>query len=279
MTKFLRPDLPVPIAAIVIIEVAALIARAFLEVRLLDSGEPKPFAEDLSYLVVPPIMIVLMFPIIRQHGAFLLSLLRRQDLTVRLIMMSVLLGLTLRITYWGGLISLISFRVLRNADPNAVVGPEFSFSCPEPAALALSFFVITFLTPIIEEITNRGLILPALLHRGRLPAIVISSLLFAVMHDPQAIPLAFVVGLFLGLQMIKMKTLWAPMMTHATYNAMTILDWGCLKGKWNPIETTPAMIGTGLVAATVAIVGISLCAMFVMQKGIEVCEYPDSQSF
>jgi membrane protease YdiL (CAAX protease family) len=279
MTKSLRPDLRVPIVAIVIIEVAAQIARAFLEVRLLDSGEPKPFAQDLSYLVVPPIMIVLMFPILRQHGAFLLSLLRRQDLTVRLIMMSVLLGLTLRITYWGGLISLVSFGVLRNADPNAVIGPEFWFDCPEPATLALSFLVISFLTPIIEEVTNRGLILPALLHRGRFPAVVISSVLFALTHDSQAITLIFVMGLFLGLQIIKMGTLWAPMITHATYNAMTILDWECLQGKWNPIEATPAITYTGLIALSLAIASFSLSIYLVVRKSTGVRVHPDSRFF
>jgi membrane protease YdiL (CAAX protease family) len=265
--------------AIVIIEVAALIARAFLDVRLPDNGEPKPLAQDLSYLVVPPIMIVLMFPILRQHGVFLLSLLRRQDLTVRLIMMSVLIGLTLRITYWGGLISLISFRVLRNADPNAVVGPEFSFSCPEPAVMALSFVVLAFLTPIIEEVTNRGLILPALLHRGRFPAVVISSVLFALMHDSQAITLIFVMGVFLGIQMINMKTLWAPMLTHATYNALTILDWDCLQGKWNPIEATPAITGTGLIALSLAIASFSLSICLVVRKSTGVPVHPDSRSF
>jgi hypothetical protein len=78
--------------------------------------------------------------------------------------------------------------------------------------------------------------------------------------------------------MINIKTLWAPILTHATYNALTILDWDCLQGKWNPIEATPAMIGTGLVAVTAAIVGFSFCVFLVMQKGIEVREHPDSRS-
>ena len=98
-----------PIVTIMLFQVAALFARAYLETRLIAGGELTPIAKDLSYLVVPPILIILMYPILRQHGPFLLSLLRRQDLTFRLITISVLLGFTLRMTYWGGLISLVSF--------------------------------------------------------------------------------------------------------------------------------------------------------------------------
>ena len=271
----LKPDIRIPIFGIVIIEVAALLARAFLELRLIDGGESKSIAEDLSYLLVPPIMIVLLFPILRQQGPFLLSLLRRRDLTISLILLSVTLGIALRVTHWGGLIALTSFGVLRSSNPDSVVGPEFSFSCPEPAVLALSFFVLAFLTPIIEEVTNRGLILPTLLHRGRKLAIIVSSLLFAVVHDPQAIPLAFIVGLFLGLRMINMRTLWASIITHATYNAMTVVDWDCLHGIWNPVETTPAMIGTGMIALALALVSFSLCIVLVSQKSIGMREHPD----
>ena len=141
-----------------------------------------------------------MYSILRQHGVFLLTLLRRQDLTIRLVVWSVILGITLRLTYWGGLVSLVSFGVLHNDDPAAVVGPVISFGCPEPGVLALSFLVVSVLTPIVEEVLNRGLILQTLLHHRKLFAVVLSSALFAIMHHPQAILVAFLVGLFLAVQ-------------------------------------------------------------------------------
>jgi len=265
MKQSSEPILRAPIVAIMIIQVAALFARAFLETRLIESGEAKPFAQDLSYLVVPPILIILMYPILRQHGRFLRSLLHRQDLTIRLIVMSILLGITLRMTYWGGIISFVSFGVLRSSDPNAVVGPAISFGCPDPNVLALSFFVVSFLIPVVEESINRGLILQSLVHRGKFLAIVLSSVLFAIMHDPQAILLAFVIGLFLAVQMINHKTLWAPLITHATYNGVAVLDWECVRGQWNPLETTPAMIATGAIATALAVVGISFSIFLVLQ--------------
>ncbi len=266
MQRSSDPNLRAPIVAIMIFQVAALFARAFLEISLIDSGEPKSVAQDLSYLLVPPILIILMYPILRHHGAFLRSLLRRYDLRVRLVVFSVMLGITLRLTYWGGLISLISFGVFRSSDPDAIIGPVIYFGCPEPGILALSFLVVSFLIPVIEEVINRGLILQTLLRRGKLLAIVLSAALFAIMHDPQAIAVAFTGGLILAVQMINCKTLWAPLITHASYNAVSVLDWECVSTQWNPIETSPVMIGTGLIATALAVVGASFSIFLVLRK-------------
>jgi membrane protease YdiL (CAAX protease family) len=261
----MKPLLRAPIVAILIFQVAALFARAYVEIRLIEGGNSRPFAHDLSYLLVPPILIALMYPILQQRWQYLLSLLRRQDLTLRLLVMSVLLGISLKLTYWGGLISLVSFGAIRNSDPDAVVGPDISFGCPEPMVLGLSFLVATILTPIVEEVINRGLILNSLVHRGKIRAVLVSSLLFAIMHAPQAMALAFFVGIFLAVQMFNYRTFWATMITHATYNAMTVLDWECMSTQWNPITTTPSMVGTGFVASALAIVGL-LFSIFLVQR-------------
>lgn len=265
-----------PIVAIVIMQIAALFARALLEVRLTDRGEPAPFAQDLSYLVVPPILIVLMFPILREHGRFLLSLLRWDDLSGRVIVLSVLLGVSLRMSFWGGLISLVSFGALKNPDPNALVGPLVTFGCPGPGSLALSFFVVSLLIPVTEEVVNRGLILQSLLQRGRVTAIIVSSILFAVMHDPQNIMIAFSIGIILGLQMLNHRTLWAPMIAHATYNAISVLDWECMSAKWNPVETTPTLIAVGLLATALFIAALSLSVLLARHKGHRGAQRPDA---
>ena len=83
------------------------------------------------------------------------------------------------------------------------MGPAFTFGCPDPGILALSFLVVSLLVPLIEETINRGLILQSLMHRGRFFAVVLSSVLFAIMHDPQAIVVSFLAGLFLAVQMME----------------------------------------------------------------------------
>lgn len=256
-------------------QVAALFARAFVETNLIDNGESASYAKDFSYLVVPPILLVLLFPVLRQHRHFLISLIRRHDLTLRLVLCSILLGVALRASYWGGLVSLISFGVLSNSDPQAVVGPVLRFGCPDSAVLTVSFLVMSLLIPATEEAINRGLIIHTLIARGRIPALVLSSALFAIVHDPQAILVAFLGGLFLGMQVIKHRTLWAPLFTHAAYNAVAVIDSECISAQWNPVEMTDSIVGTGLIASALAVVGLALSILLVMQKETGAHERPD----
>lgn len=250
-----------------IFQIAALFARAYLETRLVENGEPREFAHDLSYLVVPPILIVFMFPVLRQSAPALLNSLCRSDLTLRLILASVLLGFALRTSYWGILLSFVSFGFLQSSDPSVSGNPQIVFGCPTAGVLALSFFVMALLVPVIEEVINRGLILQNLLGRGRLFAVAVSSVLFAVLHDPESMTPAFCVGLFLGIQALNYQTLWAPVITHATYNAVGILDWECITTRWSPADVTSTMIGVGLLATALAAVGLTLSCLLV-QKGI-----------
>lgn len=262
-TSFIRA----PIVAIMIFQLAALFARAYLQTWLVESGESRPFAHGLSYLVVPLMLAVLLYPVLRDSAVFLLSLLRHQDLTLRLIAISVLLGITLRLSFWGGVISLVSFGILRSPDPTAVVGPDVFFACPGPGVLAMTLLTMSVLVPITEEVINRGLILQSLLHQGKTMAIILTSALFAIVHDPHSIIIAFIGGLFLAVHMINCATLWAPLITHATYNTLAVLDWVCLSIQWNPVHTTPAIMEMGLIATALAVVGMSFSVVLVLHKG------------
>lgn len=64
--------------------------------------------------------------------------------------------------------------------------------------------------PIIEELIYRGYVLRNLLSYGKIPAIIVSSLLFGVMHEniPQAI-FAFLLGLVLGYVATEYSVKWA----------------------------------------------------------------------
>ena len=114
--------------------------------------------------------------------------------------------------------------------------PVFGFDCPEPAVLILTIVVTVILTPIVEETINRGFVLQALLHRGRWQAILVSALLFAIFHRPHSIVLATIVGIYLAVQFLNTRTLWACTITHGTYNAVATFDWSCVRSSWNPVE-------------------------------------------
>jgi membrane protease YdiL (CAAX protease family) len=260
-----RPIFSVSIFAIMIFQVAALFARSALEVSLITDGHQAAFAEDLSYLVVPPILAVLMFPYLRRCKRPLLELLKRTDFTLRLVVLSILLGLTLRVTYWAVLTLLIWLGIVGNVDPRAVIGPIIGFACPPLPVTLFSVGVVGILIPTVEEIVNRAFILHALLPRNVVAAVVISAALFAAMHRPSSYVLAFAIGSLLGIQILNYRTLWAPLITHATYNAATVLDWECFRLVWNPPASDPRLLVLAGISVPVALAG-TLAALFLVSK-------------
>jgi len=258
-----------PIVAILIIETAALVARSYLELQLQAGGYAASFATDLSYLVVPPILAVLMYPILREHQDYLRSLFQRQHLSLRLVLAAVAVGLFMRIAWWCQLVFRISVGITRNADSEAIVGPDFSIGCPPTLVILLGVLVMALLVPAIEEVINRGLIQSSLAHRGRGQAIVISALVFAVFHPPASYPATFVVGAILGVQFWNSGTLWPSLVTHATYNGLAQLDWRCLTGSWNPPATDLPLHGLGFASLTGLILSFVIIAFVARRSRAE----------
>ncbi|MGH6914263.1 MAG: lysostaphin resistance A-like protein [Geminicoccales bacterium] len=261
-----RPVFQVSVAAIMLFQVAALFARSRLELSLIEDGMREAVAHDLSYLVVPLILGALMFPYLNRYKAQVLDLLRPSALTWRLVLLSLLLGLTLRIIRWGVLTLLIRTGALTNDDPTAIVGPIFGFDCPSPPVLLLSLGVTAFLIPIIEEVISRGFILHALLPRGLAISIGISALLFALVHPPGTYISAFMVGGLLAIQTLNQGTLWAAVVAHATYNAAAVLDWKCFQLVWNPPASDPQLATLSMIAAPVVIAGAWLACFIVTRR-------------
>jgi membrane protease YdiL (CAAX protease family) len=261
-----RPAVRVSVPAVLLFQVAALFARSALEIFLLRGGSESRLAHHLSYLVVPPILGVLLYPYWRGCKGALSGLLRPGDLTLKVFAFSILLGLTMRITYWAVLTVLLWCGLAGSGDPGASVGPSLGFDCPSPPVLLLSLAVMALLTPVTEELVNRGFLLHALLPRGAMPAVVLSAALFAIMHDPQRYPTAFAVGLLLGVQALNYRTLWAPMLAHGTFNAAAILDWDCLRITWNPPASDPHLALAAGVAVPVALAGTVAALLLVSRK-------------
>jgi membrane protease YdiL (CAAX protease family) len=263
-----RPAFRVSILAIMVFQTCALFARSAFDTSLVRNGMDRSVANDVSYLVVPPLLLVLLFPYLREHAASLLRLLRLSRLSLRLCWMSLLLGLVLRATYWSVLTILMWTGVVRNDEPGAIAGPFFGFGCPPPAVLALSLLVMSVLVPMMEEIINRGFVLHALLPRGVATSVIASACLFALAHKPGAYVVALVSGVFLATQMLNARTLWAPLLTHAAYNAAAIIHWDCFQLIWNPPPADPGLAAAGKAAVPFAIAGIWLSCWLVSEKAI-----------
>lgn len=267
-TEICEPAFRVSVLAIMVFQTCALFTRSALDISLVRNGIDPSVANDLSYLVVPPILLVLLFPYLRQHRTFLLGLLRPARLSLRLCCASLLLGLVMRTTYWAGLTVLMWAGVLRSDDPGAIPGPFFGFGCPPLAVLTLSLLVMSVLVPMVEEIVNRGFVLHALLPKGVATSALASACLFALVHKPGSYPIALVTGLFLAAQMLNSRTLWAPLIAHAAYNAAAVIQWDCFQIIWNPAAGDRNLAAAGKVAIPVAVVGICLSCWLVSRKAI-----------
>jgi len=245
------PPARINLIAVIVATTAALIGRAWLQVALLEDGLQNDYAADLSYLVVPPILLILLFPILRHHNTFILELFSRDRLSTTLILHAIAIGFLLRLAEWCHLIAGVSFGWYRNLDPTAIVGPTFTFSCAAPGAVALGVIVMAMLVPFVEEVICRGLIQSWLSHRGAIFAISFSAFSFMLAHSPSAWGFAFLAGLVFGVQFWRTKTLWSSLITHATVNGLIQLDWRCLHGHWNPPVSELPILATGITSACV----------------------------
>ena len=93
------------------------------------------------------------------------------------------------------------------------------FEDASDTSLALLAFSVTILTPFAEELLFRGFILGMLLKRySDTQSIVISSLIFAIAHEPIAMLLAFGGGLLYGWVRVRTGSILPGMIAHAIWN-------------------------------------------------------------
>jgi membrane protease YdiL (CAAX protease family) len=78
--------------------------------------------------------------------------------------------------------------------------------------------------PIFEEFIFRGIVFGGLRRSfGLMPAALASAAIFAVMHPAVSIAPVFLLGVVAALVYERSRSLLAPMLTHATYNACATL--------------------------------------------------------
>ena len=93
------------------------------------------------------------------------------------------------------------------------------FEDASDTSLALLAFSVAILTPFAEELLFRGFILGMLLKRySDTQSIVISSLIFAIAHEPIAMFLAFGGGLLYGWVRVRTGSILPGMIAHAIWN-------------------------------------------------------------
>lgn len=93
---------------------------------------------------------------------------------------------------------------------------------PSGGLLVLLAISTIVLAPLAEELFFRGMLHQALRRWLRFaPGLIMSSALFAVSHViPVVIPSIFVLALLLGTLYERTKSLWVPIVAHATFNVV-----------------------------------------------------------
>lgn len=261
------------LTAVLVALLAALIGRAWLQVQLLQDGMSPGLAADLSYLFVVPVLVFLLFPLWRSQKPFLRDQLRRFDLTWRVAMRAFAIGLLLRLLWWAQVMAGASFGIYRSNDPDAIVGPVFSFQCAAPQNVILSFLVMAIMVPLIEEVIHRGYVMTALRHRGFIVSVLVSALVFMILHGFASWPFSFVGGLVFGLQYWATQSLWSSLISHATVNGLIQIDWRCLSFQWNPQTDVPLMM-PGLLATAAFVAGLVALLYLLRQTAAEAHKVP-----
>ena len=102
--------------------------------------------------------------------------------------------------------------------------PPPSFLEPNSQSLLVNIVVFALLPALLEEMVFRGYVLRALRRYGDWSAIVVSAVLFGLMHgNISQIPFALIVGLALGWLYVATENIWLAVSVHFTNNAFSFL--------------------------------------------------------
>lgn len=123
-------------------------------------------------------------------------------------------------------------------------------------------FVATAVTPaLVEEFAMRGVLLGVLRKYGDGFAVIVSSVIFGLMHGNLVqIPFAFFLGLFFGYAVIKTGTIWTAVIIHFINNLISITFDYLLGGVSN---TTAWVVNLFYL---ILLIGIGFVGFFLLQN-------------
>ena len=101
--------------------------------------------------------------------------------------------------------------------------PEFNEA--EPVGIVFQILGYAILPALFEEFAYRGVVLQSLRRYGDWFAIVMSALLFGILHgNIVQIPFAFMVGILLGYVSVVSGTMWVGIAVHFGNNMLSVLQ-------------------------------------------------------
>jgi membrane protease YdiL (CAAX protease family) len=85
---------------------------------------------------------------------------------------------------------------------------------------------VSIIAPIIEELIFRGVIMHGLMRNySKFTAVFVSALLFALFHlNPWQFPATFILGLLLGILMLRTRNIYLCILGHAINNGLVLIS-------------------------------------------------------
>ena len=118
------------------------------------------------------------------------------------------------VQWLGSLIESFGFSSGQQSTPDATT----------PMAMVLYFIAVAVLPPVFEEFAFRGVLLSALRKYGDVFALIVSSVIFGLMHmSVTSIPFAIASGLVMGYVYLKTSNLWVSIGIHFLNNALAVI--------------------------------------------------------
>jgi membrane protease YdiL (CAAX protease family) len=132
-----------------------------------------------------------------------------------------------------------------------------------PTQLVFAVCIVGIAPGFAEELLFRGYAQTRLVQRwGRWPGILITSLLFGIMHmDPLQSPFAFAFGVYLGYLAEKAGSIRPAMVCHAVNNSVQVFLGWYSGGGSKPTEEMSRPIAAVMAAAALAVV--VLCTLYI----------------
>ena len=270
--------LPLPaksFVAVILIVICVMFFMAWANVAFRGSGLNAEFVRYASRIVGLPLLTFLVWLVVREHRGFLRGLFSTQGITLRLLVTGVIVGILARIFWWSQITTRIAFGWIDDSFEAPPQSLEFGFSCPEPHILLMAVIVWCVLVPFTEEFVHRGILMSTLSDRGPFFAISVSAIIFALGHDPDSYLFVALFGVVFGILFWNVRTLWAPIVVHTTYDGLQFVDWYCLKVTWNPTPSELPLATLGVASTVVAAASLAGIACLISKRWVGPLSQPN----
>jgi len=128
---------------------------------------------------------------------------------------------------------------------------------------------VVIIAPVIEELIFRGVIMHGLMRNySKFTAVFVSALMFALFHlNPWQFPATFLLGLVLGILMVRTRNIYLCILGHAINNGLVLLS----IEYWDELQKTYFFQSTKsdqlLVSALIAVTALTLIFLLSHQRG------------